>query len=128
MVESSMYIGIGFLLGVLTGLLFIQPTHNRAVRLTTKRLTACLPETVTELRAAKDLMRAEFALSTRRLELQIEDLRARRTGHFAQLAGKDDKIKQYEIQIAALRVRLAALQGRTKPARDAEIRSRSEAA
>jgi hypothetical protein len=44
------------------------------------------------------------------------------------LAGKDGKIKQYEIQIAALRVRLAALQMRTKPGRDAETRSRSEAA
>ena len=72
MIESSMYLGIGLLFGILIGLLLIPLAHARAVRLTTRRLEAVVPELTAEVLADKDLLRAEFAMSTRRLEIAID--------------------------------------------------------
>jgi DNA repair exonuclease SbcCD ATPase subunit len=47
------------------------------VRLTKKRIEAATPMTMAEFRADKDQLRAEFALSTRRLEMNVEQLRKR---------------------------------------------------
>jgi hypothetical protein len=58
MIEAIMYFGIGFLVATLLGLLFIPPVHNRAVRLTTKRLEASTPLSMIEIRADKDRLRA----------------------------------------------------------------------
>jgi hypothetical protein len=69
MIESSMYFGIGLLFGILIGLLLIPLAHARAVRLTARRLEAAVPELTAEVMADKDLLRAEFAMSTRRLEI-----------------------------------------------------------
>src|SRR6476661_7698677 len=74
MIESSMYFGIGLLFGALIGLVLIPLIHGRAVRLTTRRLEAVLPESMAEVQAEKDLLRAEFAMSTRRLEMTVEQL------------------------------------------------------
>ncbi len=38
MIEPVMFIGIGFLLAALAGLVFVPVVHNRAVRLTLKQL------------------------------------------------------------------------------------------
>ena len=76
MIESIMYFGIGFLVATLLGLLFIPLVHNRAARLTTKRLEASTPLSMAEIRADRDHLRAEFAMSNRRLELAIEELKA----------------------------------------------------
>src|ERR1700751_6287760 len=77
MIEPVMYFGIGFLVAALLGLLFVPLVHNRAVRLTTKRLEASTPLSMVEIRADRDYLRAEFAVSTRRLEMTIEKLKAK---------------------------------------------------
>jgi uncharacterized membrane protein YccC len=89
-----MYFGIGFLVAALLGLLFIPAVHNRAIRLTMKRLEASMPVSITEIRADKDQLRAEFAVSTRRLELKIEKLKAQTTSQLAELGKKTDAINQ----------------------------------
>ena len=72
MIEPGMYFGIGFLVAALLGLLFVPLVHNRAVRLTMKRLEAATPLSIAEIRADKDQLRAEFAMSPRRLEMSVE--------------------------------------------------------
>src|SRR5690606_3495582 len=42
-----------------------------------RRIEAATPITMAEFRADKDQLRAEFALTTRRLEMQVETLRKR---------------------------------------------------
>ena len=64
MIEPIMYFGIGFLLAALLGLLFVSLVHNRAVRLTMRRVEAATPISVAEIRADKDQLRAELAMST----------------------------------------------------------------
>src|SRR5262245_17281296 len=75
MLESMMYIGIGFLFAALIAVGVVSLVHNRAVRLTTRRLEAAIPPSITEVQAEKDLQRAEFAMATRRLEMTIDQLK-----------------------------------------------------
>ena len=43
MIEPIMYLAIGFLISMLFGLMIVPLVHNRAVRLTTKRMEAATP-------------------------------------------------------------------------------------
>src|SRR5215210_5034831 len=76
-VETIMYFALGFLVAAVLALMILPQVWRRAVRLTTKRIEAATPITLAEFRADKDQLRAEFALSTRRLEMNVEALRRR---------------------------------------------------
>lgn len=76
-IESIMYFALGVLAAGLLGLAIMPAVWRRAVRLTKKRIEAATPITMAEFRADKDQLRAEFALSTRRLEMNVEALRRR---------------------------------------------------
>ncbi|SFZ83533.1 hypothetical protein SAMN02983003_1701 [Devosia enhydra] len=76
-IENVMYFALGLLIAGLLALMLMPAIWRRAVRLTKKRIEAATPLTMAEFRADKDALRAEFALSTRRLELTIESLRGR---------------------------------------------------
>ena len=76
-IENIMYFGLGLLIAALVALAIMPAIWRRAVRLTKKRIEAATPMTMAEFRADKDQLRAEFALSTRRLEMNVEALRRR---------------------------------------------------
>jgi chromosome segregation ATPase len=76
-VENIMYFALGLLVAGLIALAIMPAIWRRAVRLTKKRIEAATPMTMAEFRADKDQLRAEFALSTRRLEMNVEALRRR---------------------------------------------------
>lgn len=76
-IENIMFFVLGLLAAGLLALLIMPAVWKRAVRLTKKRIEAATPITLAEFRADKDQLRAEFALSTRRLEMNIEALRRR---------------------------------------------------
>ncbi|HSA67743.1 MAG TPA: hypothetical protein VLE24_08785, partial [Methyloceanibacter sp.] len=71
MIEWLMFGALGFLLGCLLALMLAPPLWNRAVKLTTRRLEATMPMSLIDIQADKDQLRAEFAMSTRRLELSV---------------------------------------------------------
>ncbi len=76
-IENIMYFVLGLLVAGLVALIVMPAVWRRAVRLTKKRIEAATPMTMAEFRADKDQLRAEFALSTRRLEMNVEALRRR---------------------------------------------------
>jgi chromosome segregation ATPase len=125
MIESIMYFGIGFLVATLLGLLFVPLVHNRAVRLTTKRLEASTPLSMVEIRADKDHLRAEFAMSTRRLEMTIEELKAKTSMQLAQLGKTTDAINQLKKELGEKKVTNVALEARDKKLRD-QLRATEE--
>ena len=90
MIESMMYFGIGFLFAALSVLVVVPLVHGRAVRLTTRRLEAAIPSSMAEILARKDLLRAEFAVSTRRLEMNVEQLKTKNASQLAELGKKGD--------------------------------------
>jgi hypothetical protein len=77
MVETIMLVGVGFLAGCLLMVAFVPAIHNRAVRLTARRYHAKTPPSVFEMEAEKDLMRADFAMSLRRLEMIVDETKAK---------------------------------------------------
>ena len=118
MIESVMYFGIGFLVATLLGLLFIPVVHNRAIRLTMKRLEASMPLSITEIRADKDQLRAEFAMSTRRLEMRNEKLKAQTMTQLVEVGKKTDAVNQLRKELAENKVTNVALEARDRTLRD----------
>ncbi len=114
MIESSMYLGIGVLLGALIGLVLMPVVHGRAVRLTTRRLQAALPETMAEIHADKDLLRAEFAISTRRLEITVEQLMKKTANQAVELSKRNDLIRQLRFERDSQEIDLVALKAQVE--------------
>ena len=125
MIKSVMYFGIGFLVAALLCLLFVPLVHNRAVRLTMKRLEAATPLSIAEIRADKDQLRAEFAMSTRRLEMSVEKMKAKTTTQLAELGKKSDAINQLKRELGEKTATIFALEARDKTLRD-QLRSTEE--
>jgi len=118
MVEPVMYFGIGFLVAALLGLLFVPLVHNRAVRLTMRRLEAATPLSIAEIRADKDQLRAEFAMSTRRLEMSVEQMKAKTTSQLAELGKKTDAINLLKKELGEKTATIFALESRDRNLRD----------
>ena len=125
MIEPIMYFGIGFLVAALLGLLFVPLVHERAVRLTMRRLEAATPLSIAEIRADKDQLRAEFAMSTRRLEMSVEQMKAKTTGQLAELGKKTDAIIQLKKELGEKTAAIFALESRDKNLRD-QLRATEE--
>ena len=118
MIEPVMYFGIGFLVAALLCLLFVPLVHNRAVRLTMKRLEAATPLSIAEIRADKDQLRAEFAMSTRRLEMSVAQMKTKATTQLADLGKKSDAINQLKKELGEKTATIFALEARDKTLRD----------
>lgn len=119
MIESIMYVAIGFLFAGLLGVAFMPLVHGRAVRLTARRLEAALPQQMSEIQADKDLLRAEFAMTTRRLEFMIERLRNRNASQLIELGKKSEFINRLKLELNTLKVAgakvVAAYSSRERP-------------
>ncbi|HZC55920.1 MAG TPA: hypothetical protein VE396_07715 [Xanthobacteraceae bacterium] len=125
MIEPVMYFGIGFLVAALLCLLFVPLVHNRAVRLTMKRLEAATPLSIAEIRADKDQLRAEFAMSTRRLEMSVEKMKTKTTSQLAELGKKTDAINQLKKELGEKTATIFALEARDKTLRE-QLRATEE--
>ncbi|WP_458757785.1 hypothetical protein ACSVBT_17590 [Afipia sp. TerB] len=118
MVETIMYLAIGFLISTLLGLMIMPLVHNRAVRLTVKRLEAATPLSMAEIQADKDQLRAEFAMSARRLEMTVEQLKNKTISQSAELGKKSDAINRLKIELGEKNAAIFALEAREKALRD----------
>src|ERR1700741_3637438 len=118
MIEPIMYLAIGFLLSMLCGLMIVPLVHSRAVRLTTRRLEAATPLSMAEIQADKDQLRAEFAMSARRLEMRVEQLKVKTTSQLAELGKKSDAINRLKMELGEKNAAIFALEAREKALRD----------
>ena len=118
MIEPIMYLAIGFLVSMLCGLMIVPLVHNRAVRLTTRRLEAATPLSMAEIQADKDQLRAEFAMSARRLEMNVEQLKSKTTSQLAELGKKSDAINRMKLELGEKNATIFALEAREKAVKD----------
>src|SRR5215216_6477298 len=118
MIEPVMFFGIGFLFAALIGLIIIPLVQARAVRLTMRRLEAATPLSMAEIQADKDQLRAEFAMSTRRLEMSVEQLKTKTTSQLAELGKKTDAINRLKIELGEKTATFFALEARDKALKD----------
>lgn len=117
-IENVMYFALGLLIAGLLALMLMPAIWRRAVRLTKKRIEAATPLTMAEFRADKDALRAEFALSTRRLELTIETLRRRLAEQLRDAARHKSEVGAIVGERGTHQTILRDLEGREETARN----------
>ena len=125
MIEPIMYLAIGFLVSMLFGLMIVPLVHNRAVRLTTRRLEAATPLSMAEIQADKDQLRAEFAMSARRLEMSVDQLKNKTTSQLAELGKKSDAINRMKLEIGEKNATIFSLEAREKAVKE-QLRATEE--
>ena len=114
-----MYFALGLLAAGLVALTIMPAVWRRAVRLTKKRIEAATPITMAEFRADKDQLRAEFALSTRRLEMNVEALRRRLADQLRDINRKRNEVGSIKTERDNHLVQMRELEER-----EAELRRR----
>ena len=125
MIEPIMFFGLGFLAAGLFALVMMPLVHGRAVRLTARRLEASTPLSMAEIQADKDQLRAEFAMSTRRLEMSVDQLKGKTTNQLAELGKKTDAINRLKIELGEKTATIFALEAREKAIKD-QLRTTEE--
>ena len=125
MVEPIMYLAIGFLVAMLLGLTLVPLVHNRAVRLTTRRMEAATPLSMAEIQADKDQLRAEFAMSARRLEMSVDQLKHKTTSQLAELGKKTDAINRLKLELGEKNATIFSLEAREKAVKE-QLRATEE--
>ncbi len=110
MIQSVMLCGIGVLGGCLLMLVFFPLVHERAVRLTKRQIADATPMTRNEIQSDKDHLRAEFAMSVRRLEIGMEEMRAKAT--VRAVDKQNAEIARLQVELDKRRATIFALRAR----------------
>ena len=120
MLQEILYFALGFLAAAFLALMVAPAIWRRAVVLTRRRIEGSVPLTLNEIQADKDQLRAEFAMSTRRLEMSVEKLREKAAEQLIEInrkrdvlnelndetQAKSENLSQLELQGSELRVQL----------------------
>src|SRR5688572_25748391 len=112
MIEYALLIMLGFCTAGLIAFLLAPTLYHRAVRLTTKRLEATMPMTLSEIEADKDLLRASYAIKIRRLEAGLNKARDKSANQLVE-------ISKHQVRIAEMNQRIAELNGELEERRNA---------
>jgi len=118
MIELIMFFALGFLTASLVALVLLSAVWHRAVRLTTKRIEGAIPVSMAEIQADKDQLRAEFAMSTRRLETSVEHLKLKTTEQFAELGRRNDSIRKLKNETEEKTAHVSALEAQERNLRE----------
>jgi hypothetical protein len=99
MIQSVMLCGIGLLAGCLLMMMFFPVIHERAVRVTRRHVAEAIPMKISEIQADKDHLRAQFAMSVRRLEISIEEMRAKAAGQNGEIGRQSAEINRLHVEL-----------------------------
>lgn len=125
MIQSILFFSLGFLTAGFLALMVAPAIWRRAVSLTRRRLEASLPLSANEMQADKDRMRAEFAMSTRRLEMSIKSFRDKASAQILEINRNREELARLAEERAGRDKIIAELEARAGDLRS-ELRSREE--
>ena len=91
--ETLMFVALGFALALLVALLFGRAFWNVAMSLGARRNAKNIPVQMLELQADRDRLRAEHAMMSRKLELRLEDIKARMTEQMAEVSRNRNRVQ-----------------------------------
>lgn len=114
MIEALVLCGVGVLAGSLLMLAFFPLIHRRMGRLTRRDTVAGAPVAVNEIQADKDQLRAQFAMSVRRLEINIEEMRAKTVGRHSEVGRSELEIKRLHDEIDKKTALIVAMRARER--------------
>ena len=123
MIQSILFFVLGFLCAAFLALMVAPPLWRRAVRLTRKRIEASVPLSMSEIQADKDRMRAEFAMSTRRLEMSIKSFREKAAAQVVEINRNREELRRIATERAERDEALSQLEARGSDLRS-DIRKR----
>lgn len=103
MIETVMLVMLGFLAATLLALIVAPAFWHRAVRLTSQRIRNTTPISEAEIRADKDLMRAEYAVRVHQLEREIEKAKLGAHRQFIEINRRDASVTRLEGELEALK-------------------------
>jgi DNA repair exonuclease SbcCD ATPase subunit len=121
LVQSVLFFVLGFLCAVFLVSLVAPAVWRRAVFLTRRRLEASLPLTQAEIQADKDRVRAEYAMTTRRLEITVKNLQEKVAEQLVEIGRGREALKGLAVETKDKNQALSDLQ-----AKNAELRQREE--
>ncbi|ESZ29035.1 hypothetical protein [Mesorhizobium sp. L2C084A000] len=98
MVQSVLFFVLGFLCAGFLALMVAPAIWRRAVALTRKRVESSIPLTQTEIQADKDRIRAEYAMTTRRLEIGVKALREKAAEQLVEINRGREAIKGLAVE------------------------------
>ena len=125
MIASILLFVLGFLTAAALALLIVPAVSRRAARLAKRRIEASVPLTANEIRAEKDRLRAGFAMTVRRLEMEIEALRSKLAEQLAETGRQREKAQALARQMSEREQAIAALD-RKGEALEAELNARAD--
>jgi chromosome segregation ATPase len=93
-IQSILFFTLGFLCAGFLALMIAPAIWRRAVALTRRRIEASVPLSLTDIQADKDRMRAEFAMSTRRLEMSIKSFKDKAAAQVVEINRHREELKR----------------------------------
>ncbi|AZN96040.1 hypothetical protein EJ066_01255 [Mesorhizobium sp. M9A.F.Ca.ET.002.03.1.2] len=121
MVQSVLFFVLGFLCAAFLALMIAPAIWRRAVMLTRQRVEGSMPLTLAEIQADKDRIRAEFAMSTRRLEMSVKSLREKSAEQLVEISHCREALKGLAVEQKDKKRALSELE-----AKDEELRQRED--
>lgn len=125
MIESTLFFTLGFLCAGFLALMVAPAIWRRAVNLTRRRIEASVPLTLNEIQADKDKLRAEFAMSTRRLEMSIKGFKEKAAEQIAEIGRSREELKRLAAERDEKHAAITALEAQGAELR-AELRQRED--
>lgn len=112
MLYTLMLLGIGFLSACALMALLAPVIHERAVRLTVRRLSRARPRSVIDRRASEDQLRAQHAVQLLRLESAVEETKIKAAGQFRALAKHLSEIQRLKSELRRTNLVILRFQAR----------------
>ena len=125
MIQSTLFFILGFLCAGFLALMVAPAIWRRAVALTRKRIEASMPLTLNEMQAETDRVRAEAAMSIRRLEISVKALKEKAANQMIELNRSREELKRLTDEAGGKSNLLAGLEARM-PDMQTRLREREE--
>ncbi len=125
MIQSVLFFALGFLCAGFLALMVAPAIWRRAVSLTRKRIEATVPLSLNEIQADKDRMRAEFAMSTRRLEMSVKAFREKAAAQIVEIGRSREELKKLASERGEQNRSISELEARSAELRT-ELRQRED--
>jgi len=109
MSEAIVDLGIGFLFAVLIAVGIIAAIRARAGRAAVLHLPAKPPPVMSAIEADMDQVHSQIAVATRRLEICVEQMKARTTSQLAEIGKTSETVGRLKAELAEKNATLAAL-------------------
>ncbi|WP_163268843.1 hypothetical protein [Chelativorans alearense] len=112
MIQTVLSFILGFLAAAALALAVAPALWRRAGVLTRKRIEASMPLSREELQAEIDAVRAEYAMTTRRLEMKAEAIKKKAAQDLVEINAQREEARRLGEECAAREEALAAVQAR----------------